>query len=205
MKPMLLRRLLYNTGSKKVYTIGILGINRGVGVTYTGMLLSYYFSTEKRLKTAFIECNNNMDFELLQEEYEWSKEDDQSFSLDRITYYKQVSATSISDILNEDFQCYIFDFGTNYTSFKEEFIRCGSKIILGDRGLWNQRKMVTFLKSIKDIKGSKGWIHMIPFADRREVMKLANITERHFFRIPFESDPASLSKETYKMFYNLFG
>ncbi len=65
--------------------------------------------------------------------------------------------------------------------------------------------MVTFLKSIKDIKGSKNWIHMIPFADRREVMKLANITERRFFRIPFEFDPASLSKETYKMFYNLFG
>lgn len=202
---MLLRRLLYNTGSKKAYTIGILGINRGVGVTYTGMLLSYYFSAEKRLNTAFIECNNNMDFELLQDEYEWSKEDNQSFSLDRITYYKQVSATSISDILNEDYQCYIFDFGTNYTSFKEEFIRCGSKIILGDRGLWNQRKMVTFLKSIKDIKGSKNWIHMIPFADRREVMKLANITERRFFRIRFEFDPASLSKETYKMFYNLFG
>ncbi len=67
---MLLRRLLYNTGSKKAYTIGILGINRGVGVTYTGMLLSYYFSAEKRLNTAFIECNNNMDFELLQDEYE---------------------------------------------------------------------------------------------------------------------------------------
>lgn len=202
---MLFKRLSVSPNHEGKRTIGLIGINRGVGVTYTGMLLAYYFSTEKRIKIAYLECNNHQDFERLQEAYEWSKEDERSFSLDRITYFKQVSKNQIPEILNDDYNCYILDFGTNYSESFDEFIRCHNKIIIGDRAIWNQNRIVTFIKSIDKIKGSKHWIHMIPCAGKRLSMGIANETDRCIYGIPNEPDPTSLSKETHKLFYNLFG
>ena len=204
-KPMLLKRLMDNTGHEAKRTIGLIGTNRGAGVTYTGMLLAYYFGTEKRMKTAYLECNSHMDFDRLWQAYEWSDENEQSFRLDRVTYYKKVAKNQIPEILNEDYDCCILDFGMDFSSSREEFIRCGSKIILGDRAIWNQSRMIAFLRDLKHTKESRHWIHLIPCAEQRLVARMARETDRCFFRIPFEPDVTSLSKETYRLFYHLFG
>lgn len=203
--PILLKKLLANHTHEGKRTIGIMGVNRGVGVTYTGMLLAYYFSTEKRVRTAYLECNNHLDFALMQEAYEWSKEDESSFSLDWISYYKQVTKGQIPDLLNADYECYILDFGTDFINSRDEFIRCSQKIIVADRAVWNQGKIINFLNTIVDIRGSEKWTYMIPYANHTELMELASITDRRFFAIPFEQDPTSLSKDTHKLFYSLFG
>lgn len=202
---MLLKRLWISTGHKDKKTIGLVGINHGVGVTYTGMLLANYFGSEKRIKTAYLECNKHNDLSLLQEAYEWSKEDDNSFSLDRITFYKGVSNNRIPEILSDDYGCCILDFGTDYTDYMDEFIRCGNKIIIGGNAIWNQSRMVSFLKAMEDVKGSENWIHMIPYAKSGLLRRLSNKTHRSFIGIPYEPNLTSLSKETYKLFHNLFG
>lgn len=202
---MLLRKLLASTCHIDKKTIGLVGINHGVGVTYTGMLLANYFGIEKRNKTAYLECNNHMDFSRLQEAYEWCKEDNDSFGLDRITYYKQVSKERIPEILSDDYDCCILDFGTDYIACMDEFIRCGNKIIIGDNAIWNQGRMASFLQAMEDIKGSKQWIYMIPYARCGLIKRLSNETNRRFLRIPYEPEPALLSKETHRLFYNLFG
>ncbi|MDD4111983.1 MAG: hypothetical protein PHC56_03000 [Herbinix sp.] len=204
-KPMLLRRLSASISPQNKLTIGLLGVNRGVGVTYTGMLLASYFASERRFKTAYLECNNHRDFALLREAYEWSKENDYSFSLDRITYFKQVTLNRIPEILGGDYDCYILDFGTNYTVAMDEFIRCGNKIIIGDIAIWNQIRMVSFIKDMESIKGSKHWIHMIPYAKDNLIKRISIETKRCFFRIPYEPEPTSLSRDTHKLFHGLFG
>lgn len=202
---MLLKRLLESTKYEDKKVIGLIGVSRGAGVTYTGMLLSYYFAIEKRIKTAFLECNNHMDFERLQYVYEWNKEEEKSFSLDRITYYKQVSRVELGEILSDDYGCYIMDFGTDFISWKEELVRCGTKIIIGDQAIWNQSKIIEFLNSLENIRGYKNWINMIPCADKRVLIGLAKKTNRNFYGIPYEPDPIMLSKESHRLFRNLFG
>lgn len=204
-KPMLLKRLKSSPGHIDKKTIGIMGINRGVGVTYTGMLLANYFGLEKRIKTAYLECNSHMDFSLIQEMYHWSKEDDISFSFDRITYYKQVEKNRIPEILSDDYDCCILDFGSDCSDSMDEFIRCGNKIIVGDNAIWNQSRLITFLESMDDIKGSKSWIYIIPYAKYGLIKKLSNKTSRCFLRIPYESNPSIISKETHKLFNSIFG
>ncbi|HHT88302.1 MAG TPA: hypothetical protein GX002_04755 [Clostridiales bacterium] len=204
-KPMLLKKLTAGTYHTDKKTIGLIGINRGVGVTYTGMLLANYFGSEKRIRTAYLECNNHMDFSRLQEAYEWSTEDDNSFSLDKVTYYKQVSANRISEILCDDYDYYILDFGTDYSDYMDEFIRCSNKIIICDSAIWNQSRLFSFLEAAVDIKGSRYWIHMIPYAKRGLVNKLSNKTGKSFYKIPYEPDPTLLSRETHKLFHFLFG
>lgn len=202
---MLLKKLFSNTDYKGKRIIGLLGVNRGAGLTYTGMLLSSYFGTEKRIKTAYLECNNHLDFERLQKVYEWSKEDEKSFTFDLITYYKEVKANDVSEILSDDYGCYIFDFGTDFISWKEEFLRCGTKVIIGDQAIWNQCKVVAFLKSLDNFRGSKEWLYMIPCANKRVLMRMANKTDRSFLSIPYEADPTLISKETHRLFQGLFG
>ncbi len=204
-KSMLLKRLSASIDLQNKLTFGLLGINRGVGVTYTGMLLASYFAREKRFRTAYLECNNHTDFELLRGAYEWSKENESSFSLDKITYFKQVAFSCIPEILGDDYDCYILDFGTNYTDAMDEFIRCGNKIIIGDIAIWNQIRMVSFIEDMENMKGSKHWLHMIPYAKDNLIKRISIETKRNFLRIPYESDPTSLSKDTHKLFHSLFG
>lgn len=204
-KPMLLNRLSLSIVPRNRVTIGLIGINRGVGVTYTGMLLASYFGREKRIRTAYLECNNRTDFERLQRAYEWSKEEDSSFSLDRVTYYKQVAYNRIPEILGHEYDCYILDFGTDITNNIDEFIRCGSKIIIGDMAIWNRSRMVSFIKNMEDTKGSRQWTYMIPFAKDSLIRRMTNETNRCFLSIPYEPDPTSLSREAYKLFHSLFG
>jgi hypothetical protein len=202
---MLLNRLSASIIPKNKITIGLVGINRGVGVTYTGMLLASYFGIDRSIKTAYLECNNHMDFARLQEAYEWSKEEDCSFALDSITYYKQVIHKRIPEILCDDYDCYILDFGTDYTNSMDEFIRCGNKIIIGDSAIWNQSRLVSFIKEMENIKGSKSWIYSIPLAKGGLIRRMSSDTKRYFFKIPYESDPTSLSRKTYKLFHSLLG
>lgn len=202
-KPMLLKRIRENQGNEKK-VIGLLGAHRGAGVTYTGLLIAYYFAVEKGIRTAYLECNNHGDFSHLQNSYEWYEEDEHSFSLDKITYYKQVHKDQISGILNEDYECYILDFGTDLLSSKEDFIRCRSKIILGNRSVWNLSKTLLFLKATENIIGNKNWIHMIPGADKRELVRMRNISGKYFCTVPYEQDPTSLSRMTTRLFQSLF-
>lgn len=200
---MLLKRIQENHGNEKI-VIGLLGSHPGAGVTYTGVLMAYFFGMEKGKRTAYLECNNHRDFSRLQNSYEWNEEDEHSFSLDQITYYKQVHKSQIAGILNEDYECYILDFGTDFIASKEDFMRCTSKIVLGGRSVWNLNKTISFLKTIEKIKGSKNWIHMIPCADRRELVKMRKISGKNFCGLPYEQDPTALSKSTTKLFQSLF-
>jgi len=202
---MLLKKNLGNAGSKEKRTIGLIGVNRGAGVTYTGMLLAHYFGTDKRINTAFLECNSHMDFERLQNAYEWCKEDVKSFCFDRITYFKQVESYEISEILSDDYGYYILDFGTDFSEWEDEFLRCGTKIIIGDRAIWNQSKAEELIKSLDNIKGSRTWTYMIPCADNSVLRGISHKTDRSFVSIPYEPDPTLLSKETHKLFMRLFG
>lgn len=204
-KPMLLKRLSESPCNRDKITIGLIGVNRGVGVTYTSMLLASYFGEEKRIKTAYLECNDHKDLEKLQEAFEWSDEEDNCFSLDKITYYKQVGYKQIPEILGLDYDCFVIDFGTDYTDAIDEFIRCGSKIIVGDIAIWNRMRIVSFIKNMENMKGSRYWIHMIPYAKGSLIRSLCNETKRCFLRIPYEPDPTSLSRDTNKLLHGLFG
>lgn len=202
---MLLRRLSKNASHREKTTIGLVGINRGVGVTYTGMLLAAYFGVEKGIKTAYLECNSHGDFAYLEEAYEWSWEKDRSFCLDKITFYKQVAASRIPEILGNDYDCCILDFGTSCRDSMDEFIRCGNKIIIGDSAIWNMSRLELFTKAMECIKGSHNWIYMIPNAKSRLAKRISKEIKRSCYTIPNEPDPTLLSRETHRLFYSLFG
>lgn len=200
---MLLNKIVKERKSSRKDFIGLLGAHRGAGVTYTGVMLAFYIGEEIGKKTALLECNDHHDMELVQSALGWSGENPMSFSFGNITIYKRVPAERLPEIFSASFDCFILDFGTDYHINRNEFLRCGTKIILSGQGEWNHQKLLKYIWSTQTIPGRGSWIHLVPCAGSRAISRLRSETGMRFYPVPYEEDPTMPGKETIKLFDGL--
>ncbi len=184
--------------------IGLIGTHHGTGVTYTGLMLAIYMGEELGKKTAFLECNTHHDFQLLQDAYLWEERGDGAFSFQRITCYKDVSAGQISDILSEDYECFILDFGVNSDCYREELMRCDTKMVIGGKSVWEQRKLGIFMEQMGPVRGSETWLYVIPGMRHKDTAALRKHYGYGVCCVPYENDPTRLNQDTYRFFKGLF-
>jgi len=184
--------------------IGIIGTSHGVGVTHTGLMLAFYMGEELGRKTAYLECNDHHDMSRIQSAYEWSREETQSFSFQQITCYKEVSEKRITEILSDNYECFILDFGTNFMSNREEFLRCSTKIVIGGQAKWCQQKLSHFINTVQAIRGNENWIYLIPNASPKIITNLKNEWKRFVCAVPLQAEPTTPSKSTSHMFEEIF-
>lgn len=203
-KPILFNRLTALQHGMGREVIGLIGTHRGAGVTYTGLMLAFYMGEELGKKTAYLECNAHQDMVLLQNAYEWSKEDAQSFSFHRITCYKEVSSERITGILNEDYECIILDFGVEFLQNREEFLRCSKKITVSGRARWNLQKLKAFTNEVQDIPGSVSWYYFITQAPENSITKIQHEIMRRVWAVPVNEEPTMPSREINRFFGKIF-
>jgi hypothetical protein len=184
--------------------IGLIGTHHGVGVTYTGLMLAFYMGEETGKKTAYLECNQHHDMRLLQSVYEWSHEEEYFFSFHQITCYREVSQKRISEIFGEDYECLILDFGIDFTSNKEEFLRCSTKIVVGGRSEWDLLKLLRFTKASENIRGSDAWLYFIPQANDKIATKISKEVKRKVWPVPEIVEPTLPSHNSNRFFSKIF-
>ncbi len=202
-KPMLLKRLTMEGKAKVHEVIGLVGTRGGVGVTYTGMMLAFYLGNELGIKTAFIECNNHGDLGLIQKAYEWSCENNADFRFRNIPFYKNMSSERIADILGEDYEYVIIDFGCELSANLKEFIRCSMKAVVAGRSEWDILKLFSFFGRYGVIRGSDTWYYLIPQADDKMLKKLKDETHCRIRGIPFTEEPTRPNRSTKQFFEEL--
>lgn len=199
-KPMLLQKILSgNRGSGKS-SIGLIGCHHGAGVTYTGLMLAFYIAGELGRKTAFIECNKHQDMRLIEEAYEWTSSDSDSFSFQNISCYKELALDRIPQIYGEDYEALIFDFGIDLNNNINEFLRCNTKIIVAGRSEWELIKLKKFVEHTRYISGSTNWIYLLRQADTRTIRKLNYETGLTFLSIPAVADPVMPTRSISRFF-----
>ncbi|HHU73237.1 MAG TPA: hypothetical protein GXZ28_01230 [Clostridiales bacterium] len=181
-------------------TIGILGSHPGAGVTHIGMLLSFYLGERMGLKTAFLECNNHNHMDLIETAYHWRKIDELSFSFHNITCYKNVNKQRILEISSGDYESIIMDFGTDWRGNQEEFLRSGTKIVVGGQAPWCKERLVDFIHSVQDLWGNDRWNFLVPYAHPQLIRSLRKEVSKKVYSVPFEQDPTYVSKETSLLF-----
>ena len=201
-KPVLFEKITKMRQGSGREVIGLIGTHHGVGVTYTGLLLAFYMGEELGRKTAFLECNTHGDMDLIQNAYEWSREGDNSFSFHMISCYKGVSPERIAETLKDDYECIIMDFGIDFIPVRNEFLRCGTKIIVGGRSEWDILKLKKFTDMVNDIRGSDTWLYLIPQANKKTIANIRNHTK--VWAVPVSEEPTMPSFETYRFFRELF-
>ncbi len=198
-KPMLLSKLTQVNRGRYREVIGLIGTHHGVGVTHTGLLLAFYFGEELGKKTALLECNNHRDMELIEQAYEWSNEDINSFSFRRITCYKEVKAGQIPQIFGEDYEYVILDFGTELSANREELLRCSTKIIVGGQSEWDILKLKEFIRSTEVIRGSEHWMCYLVRAKEQTLQRLKKDLRQRIWAVPDIQEPTHISYNV-KMF-----
>lgn len=203
-KPMLFDKVLEERYGKAREVIGLIGTHHGTGVTHTGLMLAFYMGEEIGKRTAFIECNEHHDMQLIQNAYEWSVERAESFSYNLITCYKGVDSKRISEIYGEDYDCIIFDFGTDFAANRDEFLRCQTKVVVGGRSEWDLQKLVRFKGAAEAIRGSDAWLYFIPQANEKNLLKLSKEIDRKVWAVPVTEEPTLPSYLTNRFFSRIF-
>ena len=201
-KPILLDKIAGKHRGREV--IGLIGTHHGVGVTHTGLMLAFYMGEELGRKTALLECNDHHDMCLIQRAYEWSREEMLSFSFHQITCYPEVKNNCISELFGEDYECLILDFGTDIKTNREEFLRCGTKFVIGGRSEWDLQKLIRFSKASKTIRGSDTWQYFVPQANKKTILKIKNEIGQKVLQIPTNEEPTIPTHNTNRFFGELF-
>ena len=192
-KPMLLSKLSKDRRGRFREVIGLIGTHHGVGVTHTGLLLAFYFGEELGKKTALIECNGHRDMRLIEQAYEWTNEEENNFSFHQITCYKEVRSSQIPQILGEDYEYVILDFGTDLITNREELLRCSTKIVVGGRSEWDILKLKEFIRNTEVIRGSEHWICYLMRAKDQTVQKVKKDLKQRIWAVPNIEDPTRIS------------
>jgi hypothetical protein len=192
-KPILLSKLSKDRRGGFREVIGLIGTHHGVGVTHTGLLLAFYFGEELGKKTALIECNGHRDMQLIEQAYEWSNEEDNTFSFHQITCYKEVRSGQMPQILGEDYEYVILDFGTDLATNREELLRCSTKIVVGGRSEWDILKLKEFIRNTEVIRGSEHWICYLVRAKDQTVQKVKKDLKQRIWALPNIEDPTRIS------------
>ncbi len=203
-KPMLINKIKDHSNGKGREVIGLIGTHHGTGVTHTGLMLAFYMGEELGKKTALLECNQHRDMRLIQNAYEWACEDDKSFSYQRITCYSEVTPHQVLEVLGEDYDCLILDFGTELIANKEEFLRCSIKIVIGGRSEWDISKLVLFTEAARAYRGSDSWLYFIPQATEKTAKKVSKEIGHKVLPVPMNEEPTLLSNISNRFFAKIF-
>ncbi len=203
-RPKLLRSIygLGEQSSRKM--IGLIGTHSGVGVTHTGLLIAGFLGNVLGRKTALVEMNTHKDFEQIEEAYYGKGEmTSRLFKMKHVFYYKNVKQWETTDILNEDYEYIIFDFGSDMKKSQDEFLRCDKKIVISSLSDWKRKYLVQFIQSNQDIKGYSSWMYLFIFGQKRDLLDLKREVKVRAKLMGYEPVPYMLSKETIGLFHSI--
>lgn len=203
-KPILFNKLALKSGGLHREVIGLIGIHHGAGVTHTGLMLAFHMGEELGKRTAYLECNSHQDMALVQRAYEWTKEETNSFSFHGITCFKEVERSGIPEIFNENYECIILDFGIDFITNKEEFLRCDHKIVVGGSSEWDMIKLLDFSECARVMKGSASWLYFIPYAGIHKIKRIQSEVAGRVYSVPYKEEPTLSSRETRQFFNRVF-
>ncbi len=203
--PILLKKLARGGRSVTAETIGIIGVHQGAGVTYTGLMLAFYLGEEMGQRTAYLECNKHQDMSLIEQAYEWQREEEDYFTYGRISCYKNVAAKKIPEILSEGYEYVVMDFGTDYAASREEFLRCTRKLVLCSSSEWNLGKLLQFVRNHKEEKGNENWHYLLPFARPSLTVRVKTLIKRRVLAVPLMEEPTRPTRSLGIFLRNILG
>ena len=188
-KPILLSKLTHKEYGRVREVIGLIGTHHGVGVTHTGLLIAFYFGEELGKKTALLECNQHKDMQLIEQAYEWEREEKNAFSFRRITCYKEVKPNQIPQIIGEGYEYIILDFGIDLTTNQEELLRCSTKIVVAGQSEWDLLKLKAFNRKSSVIHGSEHWNYYLVRTKSEVMARLGKEITNPIWAVPEQKEP----------------
>lgn len=181
----------------KTITIGIIGVNSGIGVTHTSLLFAQYLNQLKQ-KTALVELNSTGAFQSIQRAYEGSHLtlEDRDFHMKGVHYYKHHESIHLLNILSKSYDYVIMDIGSCESPYFDEFLRSDRSIVIGHAIEWKREELIDFWNHHKNESNASKWMFCILFSNKQEVKELNKHLNKKVYLIPFHPDPFILHPDT---------
>lgn len=115
-----------------------------------------------------------------------------------VDYYPAVTVDEVPALLNQGYDCLIFDVGTLEDGMFSEFLRCDRKLILGSLAPWKSWKYEAFFQKLTDTMNvGEGFDYLVQTGSTKE---LASFSKTHHIKmqvVPFIKDPFHIEKELF--------
>lgn len=166
--------------------IGVGSVERGVGTTCVCLSFATFLHSKLGMKTAYIELNTTDQIRSLSK-----KNSLEPFIHQGIHIYPSTKVTSLSEILNKDFDYVILDMGvlTNYTAI--EFSKCQKQFLVCDFCQWKTKIQLERIKNLTQNKKiqQKG----IVFLSVKNESTYQTLTNNTWKTFPFITNPFQLT------------
>ena len=181
--------------------IGIIGTGRGTGVTHFAIMTAGYLCGVKRLRCAVLEWNGHSAFGSMGTVCYGKKQGENLFRILETDYYGKAGIDTLLLCKKSDYQTVIVDYGTVKEGNLEEFYRCGRQFLIGSLSEW---QMNEFLDFERREKADKGWDTLVSFGSEEARKNLEKKLRKPVRRIPFSTDPFSVTAEIIRFYEQLF-
>ncbi len=195
-RPILLSKIAHRGRIRTREVIGLIGTHHGTGVTHTALMLAFYLGEELGKRTALVECNGHRDMGLIQEAYEWHRGTGAQFSYHRVTCCMEAGPDRIVQLMGEDYEYILLDFGTDLMKNREELLRCSIRIAVGGQSEWDMRKLGQFIQKLDNIGGDDSWLYFIPRGKERVIQRIQKEIKQKIWAVPEVVDPTRMNHET---------
>ncbi len=180
----------------KLFTVGIIGIDKGEGATSLTVGLATYLQEILCKKTAMVEMNTEGEFADIRSVYFGRNYTQTPFEIFKICYYPGVVKSEYAKICNMGYDCIVTDFGYQYEKYMEDFLRCDKKIVLGSINLWKYRKYLQFHEYTRNFPGVGNWLFLLS-GDEEDIRMIhakhnRKVLGKEFFRNPYHLSEAEV-------------
>lgn len=182
--------------------IGIVGTGRGTGVTHFAVMSAGYLTGVMRMRCAVLEWNHHESFSRMAAACSGEKKGENLFRVLETDYFGRAGIDTLLLCKKSGYQAVIVDYGTAAEGNLDEFFRCGRQLVIGSLSEWQIGAFLEFEK--KGMKAEKSWDSLVSFGSeeaRKSMEKRLKVPVR---RIPFSTDPFSVTAETISFYEQLF-
>ncbi len=179
-------------GHLALQTIGIMGVDRGNGVTHLAIMMGNYLTAKLHKNTAIIEKNNSEAFSELKDSYGENANENQElnqFKISNVTYYYNIPNNKIGEIFSKNYEYIIIDMGTYKEKETEEFLKCNFMILIGTLDPWKNRKLIHSIERFLAYGNIEKIKYLVQSGTTDRVRQIKNVYQISMYAVPYEPDP----------------
>lgn len=206
------REVAYGEGKRKTSDVGFISITPGAGCTTSAIMFAHSMMRSlKNQRIAIVEFDQEDEcFETLCRLAleEANPEGLKSFSLGGVDYYFHIPYSRFVTEKKPIYDLVIYDFGAADNDTIEEYVRRMSTVfVVGSAKEWHYGVFLEYIREVAPLDVNDSFIYLFSSVEEKQDLGSLQglIPKKNIYAaIPYEANPFAPSKETCRIFYQLF-
>lgn len=181
---------------KEITTVGIAGVSRGTGTTFTTMMMAYFQRQVRKEAVAVFEKNYSGHLE------KFCEGEDRG-GIRGIDIFARGQSTAG----RKRYSYLFFDYGIQIqkkTGEVPEFSQCSIQFVTAGAALWKQQELLEFVEKNRQVPGNEEWIYLLPFASASAEKDMEHKLHRRVYRVAPEKEWYHMGTENLVLWERLF-